>query len=667
MARYTVPLPYDVLCVVASFISSHQDLVAFCSANRATHSAGIPFLYRDVFFETWPDVRSDDVIPSGGWYRVSDPTEELMRLLNRDLQNDPNLQARANHVRSLRHLTVTEDSGRQNDRTQDMPQNELVYLVETLPQLQELLVSVNDLVIPFLETAISNSTISTLRLTPHRILTQSCQSLRIAQDSQNFLPLWGNIHSPLLKSLTITDLPPSCRTYLDRYTVPGSVEIWNIITHCPSLQHLDIRVKISGRDRGHNHINDIGRRSTLSKNVASQPVVHLRTLRLQNCSVSGFEFNRLDPETMEELHIPYNGRKRLFRDLVSGPLVVSHSMAFPRNLKSLVVDTLPLTPDRREPWQEVFDKNFAELQLEELIVLTRKVDFWLQSTTSFAGAGSWVSRNGDDLSPNTRNVAVEMIIGHKMDDGGRNTSGSAAVPSDVSTVTSPTDPSTDAAIIDADDQVASMANMDLADIEVPPTPAMGRWLKRLLLKGSWQMTRSLLDNLLTTCWDLEELGVALLWKEWNHDISEIPPCIKRLRHLRALIILNEPHSKNMNPEWGSPLPTRNKVWQTPLALDDDAFLQHGQPQERLRYLGIGKKMWSVVLEDHDERDERLGRYNRYRGSQKHVSKGNGKGDYRWRRTLREVDRESVAGVGILEWIRFCDECWVNDFSDKTNG
>ncbi|KAK6359126.1 hypothetical protein TWF696_000292 [Orbilia brochopaga] len=665
MARQTTPLPFDVLCVVASFISSHQDLVAFCRASRECNTAGIPYLYRDVFFESWPDVRAEEDVPSGGWYRVADPTEELMKLLYRDLQNHPDRQTRANHIRSLRHLTVTEGSGRHNDRTQDMPENQLVYLVETLPQLRELVVSVRDLVTPSLDTAISNSAVTTLRITPDRVLTLSCQSLRLAQDSQTFLTLWGNISSRTLKSLTITDLPPSCRTYLDRYTVPGSVEIWNIITHCPSLQHLDIRVKISGRDRGHNHINDISRRGALNSNGTPhpivQPVVHLRTLRLQNCSVSGFEFNRLGPETMEELHIPYNGRKRLFRDLVSGPLVASQTMIFPRNLRSLVVDTLPLTPDRREPWQEEFDKNFAELQLDELIVLTRKVDFWLQSTTSFAGAGSWVSRNGEDLSPNTRNVAVEMIIGNRMDRIRASRAAAAAA-------SAAADSSGDAAIIDpVDEQAELLANLDLDALELDQAPPMGRWLKRLLLKGSWMMTRTLLNNLLSTCWNLEELGVALLWKEWNHDISEVPPCIKRLRHLRALIVLNEPNSENKNPEWGSPLPTKNKLWGTPLKLDDDAFLQHGQPQERLRYFGIGKKMWRVELEDHDERDEQLSRQNRYRGSQKRVSSGNGKGDHKWRRTLREVDRESVAGVGILEWIRFCDECWVNDVSDKTNG
>ncbi|KAF3910740.1 hypothetical protein ABW21_db0209405 [Orbilia brochopaga] len=667
MARHTVPLPYDVLCVVASFIITHRDLVAFCRASRATNSAGTPYLYRNIYFRSWPDTRAEEDIPSGGWFRVGDSTEELIKLLYRDLQNHPNLQKRANHVRTLSHIAFTSEGGRKNDRTQDMPQNQLVYLVEALPQLRLLSVSVRDLVIPSLDAAISNSGIETLHLMPDRVLTLSCQSLRLAQDSQTFLPLWGNISSRTLQSLTITDLPPSCRTYLDRYTVPGSVEIWNIITHCPSLQHLDIRVKISGRDRGHNHINDISRRGALNSNGSAQPithpVVHLRRLRLQNCSVSGFEFNRLDPETMEELHIPYNGRKRLFRDLVSGPLVVSQPMIFPRNLKSLVVDTLPLTPDRREPWQEAFDRNFADLQLSELIVLTRKVDFWLQSTTSFAGAGSWVSRHGEDLSPNTRNVAVEMIIGNRTDDHVR-ASRDAAAASPTTADTASEAPATDA---DADEQVDLIA-MDLDSLDIQQAPPMGRWLKRLLLKGSWMMTRTLLNNLLSTCWNLEELGVALLWKEWSHDVSEVPPCIKRLRHLRALIILNEPNSDNKNSEWGSPLTTRNKVWGTPLPLDDDAFLQHGQPQERLRYFGIGKKMWSVVLEDHDERDEQLSRQNRYKGSQKRVSSGStSKADHKWRRTLREVDRESVEGVEILEWIRFCDECWINDVSDKTNG
>ncbi|EWC48927.1 hypothetical protein DRE_00232 [Drechslerella stenobrocha 248] len=592
MAKHTVALPYDVLCVVAGFISSHRDLLAFCMANRNAYDAGIPFLYRDVFFQSWPDLRPEEAIPSGGWYRVDGSTEALMALLYRDLQQQSSGQARANHIRSLRHITVSKEGERGNDRTRDMPKNQLVYLVETLRQLRKLSVSVDDLVTPALESAISVSAITDLHLTPHRILAQSCPSVRLAQDSQTFLPLWGNIASPILKSLTITDLPPSSRTHLDRFTIPGSVEIWNIINHCPSLQHLDIRVKITGRGSGHNHINDITRRgpaasaSAADRITLSQPVVNLRTLRLQNCTVAGFEFNRLGPESMEQLHIPYNGRKRLFRDLVNSPTASLHNMAFPRNLKSLVVDTLPLTPDRREPWQGAFDRCFAQLQLEELIVLTRKVDFLLQTAMGTAGSATW-NTYGDDVSLNTRSVAVEMITGQKPKST-RHESGSDTV---ATSTAATTDASTAAATADGgSDSAAGDGAAPGVGTSIQNSLGMGNWLKRLLLKGSWLMTQGLVEALFTTCWGLEELGIALLWRNWDHNLSNFPPYIKRLRHLRALIILNEPQSKNMNAEWGGPLPTKNKIWGMRMDLEDDAFLQHGQPQGRLRYWGVGKKM-----------------------------------------------------------------------------
>lgn len=78
---------------------------------------------------------------------------------------------------------------------------------------------------------------------------------------------------------------------------------------------------------------------------------------------------------------------------------------------------------------------------------------------ALAPAGTF-SRRLEDLSINTRNVAVGMIIG------------------------------------------------------APPAMGMGSHLSRLLLKGSWQLKRSHLDSLLRMCWGLEELGVALLWRDW---------------------------------------------------------------------------------------------------------------------------------------------------------
>ncbi|KAF3214909.1 hypothetical protein TWF679_004687 [Orbilia oligospora] len=161
------------------------------------------------------------------------------------------------------------------------------------------------------------------------------------------------------------------------------------------------------------------------------------------------------------------------------------------------------------------------------------------------------------------------------------------------------------------------------------------------------MTKGLVAQLLVTCYGLEELGVALLWREWEHKISNFSASLKRLRRLKALIILNEPHSTNMNPEWGLPLPTKNKVWGSKLEFEDDGFLQFGQSQEKLRYWGVGKKMWTAVLEE---------------------SRNNGEGSSRvggiLRRVFREVDRESVDGVKILEWIRFCDEAWVSEGDDS---
>ncbi|KAF3940943.1 hypothetical protein ABW19_dt0205395 [Dactylella cylindrospora] len=392
-----------------------------------------------------------------------------------------------------------------------------------------LCVSVDDLTTDALEDAISSSpTLSQLILSGHRILTHSCQSIRLAQDSRQFLPLWGNITSTALKSIILTDLQPSCRIYLDRYSIPGSVEIWNIINHCPNLKHLDIRVRLSARDNRNNYINDFaGRdaslRSGSSRSRAgnagrSDPVVHLETLRLQNCTLSAFEFNRLDPEGIEELHIPYNGRKRLFRDLGSNSNLGAGNagypvMVFPKNLKSLVVDSLPLAPDRKEPWQEVFDRHFAELRLEELVVLTRKADFWVQSTMNSysaamtGGIGGWVSRSGEDLSPNTRNVAVAMITGEKWN--GSNSPGGTAA-----SFTDTPPPNSEGGV-----DIEESGELDIGR-GMRAALGMGSWLKRLLLKGSWTMTRSLLDSLLVTCWGLEEFGVALLWRDWVRNLNQ---------------------------------------------------------------------------------------------------------------------------------------------------
>ncbi|KAF3914444.1 hypothetical protein AA313_de0201059 [Arthrobotrys entomopaga] len=672
MARRTVALPYDVLCVVASFISSHRDLLSFCLANRETRDAALPFLNRDIFFESWPDRRDEGSTGSGDWFRVSDPVETLFSLLYQDLQRPPGQQKRVIHVKSFRHIVITEERDRRNDRTQDMAKNQLVYLVESLPRLEELQVSIEDLTLFGLESAISTSSISRLHITPHQLLANSCDSRRLAQSTPRFLPLWGNISSPNLKSLTITGLLPSCRHYLDRFTIPGSVEIWSIISNCPNLKALDIRAKIHGRDRAHNYLNDHAGRAihgapTVSDDspdstaVSAKPIVHLASLRLENCTLSSFEFNRLDPLSLEKMHIPYNGRKRIFRYLGSGASTgtLGGGMIFPKNLKSLVVDTLPLGPERREPWQQLFDQGFKELELEELVVLTKRTDFYVQTT---------FGRGGDDLSLNARNEAVGMITGvpNSQQQAGRsryNASTSVSTAASTSSVAA----SSSSATGSSSTTTSGVTTQSASDLGVPQSfePGMGCWLKRLLMKGSWEMTKGLLDSLLATCWGLEELGVGLRWRDWDHDISAFPPHVKRLRHLKTLIILNEPQSTNMNAEWGSPLPTKHKIWGSKMALDNDQFLQFGQPQERLRHFGIGKKMWSVVLEDEEEDGEsRSGREYRA-GSRSSSGSAKSKVKKRWRRTLREVDRDSVQGIGILEWIKFCDECWVGDDTNKT--
>lgn len=533
--------------------------------------------------------------------------------------------------------------------------NQLVYLIETLPRLQSLSITTVDLLIPECEAAISASqTITDLTITPQNFVAITCESRRLAQSTTWFLPLWGNISSSVLKSLTITSLPPSHHSVLDRISVLGSVELWNIISNCPGLRHLDIRVKISSRDRGNNYVKDLaGRVSNNTGFVVEDPasdvvgtlrpsytplvrLVRLETLRLENCTMAAFELNRLDPCSWKKLHIPFNGRKKLFKELGNNGLTSNgeRSMAFPRNLKSLVVDNLPLSSDRKEAWHKNFEKQFGELRLDELIVITQKADFWVGGTPSRI-AGLSATRDGHDLSPNTRNEAINLISGSRQ--------ASVENRQPIWRSASP-----------IHDSYMTSTLHDIPGNQGVIEPGMGTWLKRLLLKGSWAMTKGLMAQLLGTCYGLEEFGVALLWREWEHKVSNFSASLKRLRQLKALIILNEPQSTNMNPEWGLPLPTKNKVWGSKLEFEDDSFLQFGQSQERLRYWGVGKKMWIAVLEEGEES-------NRWK---RNYGEGSSKGSSVLRRVFREVDRESVDGVEILEWIRFCDAGWVSEAEDS---
>ncbi|KAF3126114.1 hypothetical protein TWF703_010575 [Orbilia oligospora] len=649
MARMTVSLPYDVLCLVAGFIASRRDLISFCQASRQTRDAAIPHIYNTIFFESWPDIETRQ---STNQYTVGYPVKALFDLLNEDLRRPPDRQVWTGLIRSLCHTTVPDTRDKITDRTKNIFMNQLVYLIETLPRLQSLYIDTADLLIPECEAAISAShSINSLTITPHKFNSITCDSRRLAQSTTRFLPLWGNISSPVLKSLTITSLPPSHRSILDRTSVLGSVELWNIIANCPSLKHLDIRVKISGRDRGNNYIKDLAGRASKNAGLIIQdsdndvaetprssniPIVHLETLRLEDCTMAAFELNRLGPSSWKKLHIPFNGRKKLFKEIGNNGLTSNgeRSMIFPRNLKSLVVDNLPLCSDRKEAWHKNFEKEFAELRLDELVVITQKADFWVGGTPSRI-AGLSATRDGHDLSPNTRNEAVNLIS------GSRQGSIEHRQPIWRSTYSM------------HNDFAPNSSNTTLGSTGVIE-PGMGIWLKRLLLKGSWAMTKGLVAQLLVTCYGLEEFGVALLWREWEHKISNFSASLKRLRRLKALIILNEPQSTNMNPEWGLPLPTKNKVWGSKLELEDDSFLQFGQSQEKLRYWGVGKKMWTAVLEESNEKI--IWRRNNGEGS----SRAGGI----LRRVFREIDRESVDGVKVLEWIRFCDEAWVSEGDDS---
>ncbi|KAK6530647.1 hypothetical protein TWF281_007486 [Arthrobotrys megalospora] len=650
MARMTVSLPYDVLCLIAGFITSRRDLISFCQASRETRDAAIPHIYNTIFFESWPDIGSRRLADQ---YTVGYPVKALFALLNEDLRRPPDRQVRTTLIRSICHTAIPDNSDRTVGRTKDVFMNQLVYLIEMLPRLQSLSITTADLLIPECEAAISASpTITDLTITPQNFLAITCESRRLAQSTARFLPLWGNISSPVLKSLKITSLPPSHRSLLDRTSILGSVELWNTISNCPNLKHLDIRVKISGRDRGNNYVKDLaGRVSNGARIVAEDPtstgtprpsytpVVHLETLRLENCTMAAFELNRLDPYSWKKFHVPFNGRKKLFKELGNNGLTSNgeRSMLFPRNLKSLTVDNLPLTSDRKESWHKNFEKEFAELRLDELIVITQKSDFLVSGTPSRI-AGLAATRDGHDLSPNTRNEAISLISGAHQTSIERRSSAMWRSTSE------------------PHDEPATNLQTDILGIQGVIEQGMGTWLKRLLLKGSWAMTKGLMAQLLGTCYGLEEFGVALLWREWEHNVSNVSACLKRLRQLKALIILNEPQSSNMNPEWGLPLPTKNKIWGSKLEFEDDKFLQFGQPQERLRYWGIGKKMWTIVLEEGKEN-------NRWKRS---YGEGSSRGATAPRRVLREVDREGVNGVDILEWIRFCDEAWISEGEERVS-
>ncbi|KAK6355690.1 hypothetical protein TWF718_000083 [Orbilia javanica] len=649
MARMTVSLPYDVLCLVAGYISSRRDLISFCRASRETRDAAIPHLYRTIFFESWHNIGSMRLTDR---YAVEYPAKALFDFLNEDLRRPPEHQSRATFIRSLCHSVILDTGDEISSRAEDIFMNQLVYLIEMLPRLQSLSVTTADLLIPECEAAISNSkTITNLTIAPQNFVAITCDSRRLAQSITRFLPLWGNISSPILESLTITSLSPSHRSFLDRASILGSVELWNIISNCPSLKHLDIRVKISSRDKPNNYVKDLAGRVPSNGGHMMQgspsdpferpkpsftPIVHLETLRLENCTMAAFELNRLDPCSWKRLHIPFNGRKKLFKELGNNGLTSTgeQSMVFPQNLKSLVLDNLPLSSDRKEAWHKSFEKEFAGLRLDELIVITQKADFWVGGTPSRV-AGLSATRDGHDLSPNTRNEAVSLISG-----------ASQVHNRDLQPVwRSP---------YSIQDNLLRSPRNDIEGSHGAIDLGMGTWLKRLLLKGSWAMTKGLMAQLLGTCYGLEEFGVALLWREWEHKISNFSASIKRLRQLRALIILNEPQSANMNPEWGLPLPTKNKVWGSKLEFEDDSFLQFGQSQEKLRFWGVGKKMWAAALEE----GEGGNRWQRDSGE------GSSRSNYgALKRVFREVDRESVGGLEILKWIRFCDAAWLCEAED----
>ncbi|KAK6337604.1 hypothetical protein TWF730_002999 [Orbilia blumenaviensis] len=649
MAKMTVSLPYDVLCLVAGFIASRRDLISFCQASRITRDAAIPHIYSTIFFDSWPDVGTRQPPDQ---YTVRYSVKALFDFINEDLRRPPDRQIRTTLIKSLTHTAVPNTSDRIIGRTKDIFMNQLVYLIEMLPRLQSLSITTADLLIPDCEAAISASqTITDLTIIPQNFVAITCDSRRLAQSTTRFLPLWGNISSPVLTSLKISSLPPSHRSVLDRTSILGSVELWNIISSSPNLKHLDIRVKISSRDRGNNYVKDLagrvsnGARVVLDDSAGLEapkhsyiPVVHLETLRLENCTMAAFELNRLDPYSWKRFHIPFNGRKKLFKELGNSGLTSNgeRSLVFPRNLRSLVVDNLPLTSDRKEAWHKSFEREFGELRLDELVVITQKADFWVGGTPSRI-AGLSATRDGHDLSPNTRNEAINLISGTRQ--------GSAE---HQQTTWRPAHQSYD--------DIVGSPSSDILGSQASISPGMGVWLKRLLLKGSWAMTKGLMTQLLGACYGLEEFGVALLWREWDHKFSNVPASLKRLRQLKALIILNEPQSSNMNPEWGLPLPTKNKVWGSKLEFEDDRFLQFGQSQERLRYWGIGKKMWTAMLEEGTENIT----WNKNNGE------GRSKGNVALRRVFREVNRETVDSVGILDWIRFCDEAWLSDGDEVAN-
>ncbi|KAF3174113.1 hypothetical protein TWF788_008823 [Orbilia oligospora] len=138
MARMTVSLPYDVLCLVAGFIVSRRDLISFCQASRQTRDAAIPHIYNTVFFESWPDIESRQ---STDQYTVGYPVKALFDLLNEDLRRPPDRRVWTGLIRSLYHTTVPDTRDKITDRTKNIFMNQLVYLIETLPRLQRCLIS----------------------------------------------------------------------------------------------------------------------------------------------------------------------------------------------------------------------------------------------------------------------------------------------------------------------------------------------------------------------------------------------------------------------------------------------------------------------------------------------------------------------------------------------
>lgn len=355
---------------------------------------------------------------------------------------------------------------------------------------------------------------------------QTLKSLTVKSPTQRIIrPVTLVPPIPSLQSLKLTDIDPLC--YPDDFSL--------LLLHSKKLEELNLHFNPRMRDQGEPSIN---LHAIFGKCIAAGYKIRLKRMGLQNLYVMNHgELNTaVETKNLERISfincIDLQNSKTIFFDRTWAAEAQKAPLDFPRNIKRMRGDGI--------------DRKHAELlaqctAIEEFISVSKTRQAYSKSNTTSSSKDSRESSNG--ISPPEKPVAVSL-----------------------SSPSTPTAPSQQESI--------SVASLYLAVLIKHHSHS----LRIVLLHDQWQLGRTMTENFVKNCPNLEQFGFALE----DNDITIMDNMIQFAPKVWAVRVLQT-----------GPIDENDALFHSDLKLLALSTTLVKERYKNIRWMGIGNTAYKV--------------------------------------------------------------------------